>query len=634
MFKKLLSNLPFNPSLVGQVSFYAKRLRQEAVIRRLSFILIALAMLVQVIAVLAPPESSIMASPGNDFITGGIVSRDLNTVRQNLLNTMRTDTLVGTGYEFYGITEAVLQASTTHIDRIYMGDAKYRSAGRMSYGVGNEVEHRFLNGVVFYERDLAAVAINPNSYEDTLNVQRADGTWMAIMLSCGNPVLDTTQKATPPPEPPKPVSGSFDAIDCSLASGWAYDPRLTSTTIMVHIYVDDVLTAQIPADQARPDINTNGIPGNHGFKWTVPSLFRDSKPHTARIYAIEDVAARGISEGNKLLASNPEPRTFGPCTPPTTTTLIWVCRSDKGLIQINQSEKLASDLPPESCNEVTVCINNKLTTVKKYQQGTLPSTCPVIVVCRDNARISITSDQKLATDLPPEQCDSIQVCDGNKLTEILVRQYDPNKYRKPDPILGCATGSPKIVRNKIGSNTTQAITNANGTTANAGDTIKYTLTTTNTGNVAGKTIIDENLGDVLEYAEYISSDKGSFDSQTNYVTWGSVNIEPGQSVSHTITVKVKDTIPSTPRGATPSSSQSYDLNMNNVYGDIVNIKVKTPPIKAVEQTTQSLPNTGPGTSLLISFSIALIVGYFFARAKLMAKELEIVRTEYAEIERY
>ena len=35
MFKKLLSNLPYNPSLIGQVSFYAKRLHAEEKIRRL-----------------------------------------------------------------------------------------------------------------------------------------------------------------------------------------------------------------------------------------------------------------------------------------------------------------------------------------------------------------------------------------------------------------------------------------------------------------------------------------------------------------------------------------------------------------------------------------------------------------------
>ena len=52
MFKKLISNLPFNPSLIGQVSFYAKRLRKEESIRRAGFGFMALAMFIQLFAVI------------------------------------------------------------------------------------------------------------------------------------------------------------------------------------------------------------------------------------------------------------------------------------------------------------------------------------------------------------------------------------------------------------------------------------------------------------------------------------------------------------------------------------------------------------------------------------------------------
>ena len=67
MFKKLLSNLPFNPSLIGQVSFYAKRMHQETAIRRVGLIFVLLAFFVQFFAVISPPEPSLAAS-GNDII--------------------------------------------------------------------------------------------------------------------------------------------------------------------------------------------------------------------------------------------------------------------------------------------------------------------------------------------------------------------------------------------------------------------------------------------------------------------------------------------------------------------------------------------------------------------------------------
>ena len=74
MFNKLLKNLPFNPSLINQVSFYAKRLRQESSIRRLGFLFIALTFAVQLFAVVAPPQASVQAS-GNDLIEGGVTSQ-------------------------------------------------------------------------------------------------------------------------------------------------------------------------------------------------------------------------------------------------------------------------------------------------------------------------------------------------------------------------------------------------------------------------------------------------------------------------------------------------------------------------------------------------------------------------------
>jgi len=39
MFRKIVSNLPFSPALVGQLGFYAKRLRKEETTRRLGLIL-------------------------------------------------------------------------------------------------------------------------------------------------------------------------------------------------------------------------------------------------------------------------------------------------------------------------------------------------------------------------------------------------------------------------------------------------------------------------------------------------------------------------------------------------------------------------------------------------------------------
>ncbi|MGE5310062.1 MAG: hypothetical protein ACM3JF_03275 [Sphaerimonospora mesophila] len=69
MFKKLVSNLPFSPSLVGQLGFYAQRLKKEEAIRRLGLIFTVFALVIQSIAVFNPPESA-NAATGNDMCPG------------------------------------------------------------------------------------------------------------------------------------------------------------------------------------------------------------------------------------------------------------------------------------------------------------------------------------------------------------------------------------------------------------------------------------------------------------------------------------------------------------------------------------------------------------------------------------
>lgn len=64
MFRRIVSNLAFSPALVGQLGFYAKRLRKEEATRRLGLVFTALALIVQSLAVFSPPEAANAATPG------------------------------------------------------------------------------------------------------------------------------------------------------------------------------------------------------------------------------------------------------------------------------------------------------------------------------------------------------------------------------------------------------------------------------------------------------------------------------------------------------------------------------------------------------------------------------------------
>ena len=75
VFRKLISNLPYSPTLITEVGFYAGRLRDEDVTRRVTVLFVVLALIVQSLAVFSPPESA-NASSEQDIIRGGV--SDLN----------------------------------------------------------------------------------------------------------------------------------------------------------------------------------------------------------------------------------------------------------------------------------------------------------------------------------------------------------------------------------------------------------------------------------------------------------------------------------------------------------------------------------------------------------------------------
>ncbi len=185
-----------------------------------------------------------------------------------------------------------------------------------------------------------------------------------------------------------------------------------------------------------------------------------------------------------------------------------------------------------------------------------------------------------------------------------------------------------LILSKTSSNTTQGISNADGTVAHAGDVIVYTLQTKNTGKVAVKNFaVQESMGDVMEYADIIDLHGGKIDDR-KIVTWPAATIQPNSVLVQQITIKIKNPVPQTP--VSTSNPGTGDLTMTNVYGNSVNIKLPPTVVKTTEQlTTTTLPNTGPGESLAITFGLTVVASYFFARSRLLAKEMDIVRVDYS-----
>ena len=197
------------------------------------------------------------------------------------------------------------------------------------------------------------------------------------------------------------------------------------------------------------------------------------------------------------------------------------------------------------------------------------------------------------------------------------------------PIVVPVTTAPNLVEHKSALNVTQ---NKDATTqaAAAGDVIRYTLTVTNSGGRSADFAFTDDLTDVLEYADVTDTNGGSVTAGPNpgmtQISWPKTTIAANSTATKLITITVKNPVPPTPAGI--SDPQSFDLRMDNVFGDTIHIPVTPPPAKQIETAAATLPDTGAGTSATVVIVFATFVIYFYARNKQLMTELKVLRGDY------
>lgn len=198
---------------------------------------------------------------------------------------------------------------------------------------------------------------------------------------------------------------------------------------------------------------------------------------------------------------------------------------------------------------------------------------------------------------------------------------------------------PKLTYNKQAVNLSIKDKNGNpiqasGTTAQAGNEIRYSISATNTGTgVVSGFVFEEAIADILEYADIkdlggarlvekpIPGQEDKLIERT--LVWDKVDIKGGETATKQFVVKVKNPIPATPIGA--SDQSSYDLKMENLFfNNRVEILLEQPPVKKVEQVTQTLPQTGAGvaTTTMALFTSGMV--FILLRNRLIKRELEIL----------
>lgn len=733
MFKKLVTNLPYSPGLLNQVGFYAKRLKQEEFVRRIGLIFGVLALLLNLNLALFSPESSVLASPANDVVTGGIYGSSTAERQNKTIAAIRSNPYTKAIFDYYGITETDIRNTTTQ--KISTGDGSYRSVGRQSFGRGAEAcrTHR---GYYFCERSMNAAyryrTLNVNALVGlrSSKVGKSD-PWFAILESCGNVVIRTGKdenvtisKALKPDSPkyvkPGDTSTIFKITVKSNNANGVTNPVITDQLPEHTEYVshsprdlydkvsvsgrnvtlsssrssygigpnqENVVYIRVKILNTAPDnsllcnratVKSQGDNAasntNACVRVKIPKpepecvslrMFNSNRAEDYRNFeAVVDADGAKVSEyvfdfgdGEKSeiktdtryarVTHQFEPGTY------TIKVLVKTSEGDVGNTGTCVTKLTINEQTPEpsvTCEYIRLIQGSDSELKREFEVAATPqngaTVTDYVVDFGDGkqATIANTSEDKATVSHDYEKSGEYTAKvtartslgdvtnDSSCILKVSIDEqpceYDETLPKGHPDCLPPENPEPHVTQLKQAENLTQGIEDAHGTTAKAGDSIKYTLLTENDGTGTYKGyVVREDMGDVLQYADIVDVDGGQLSENGYVITWPAADIKAGETLSKTITVKIKSPIPNTPVSA--SDPLAFDSRLENAYGNNVTINVPKSPPKQIEETVTDLPNTGAGMNAFISTAFVMGVTYFYFRNRLISKELGLIRKEFS-----
>ena len=577
MFKKLISSLPFSPALVGQLGFYAKRLKKEEATRKVGLIFTALALVVQSFAVFQAPEAANAAS-ANDLIYGGFSTKSqfLSHYDANTGNIRDLFKAVGiTRTDFVNSTEGKWNSKTN-------GGYSWGNLSRFSYAQGERsytVPTSSGGSKTFYYRpltlsDTLPYTIQNGSTYDALIGRTASGMEFAILHMCGNLVLKVTPPAIPCPEG---QIGTYP--NCTTPP-----PKMCEVPGKTHLRADD--------PNCKQDMCP--IPGKTHLPANDPNCKQDP------------VAKCDSLKIDKIISNYQFTSTATVANGATISSYTYVIKRDGKVI------------------ETKTIASNKTSNIYVYNQSKEGNYTVELTVNTSAGDKTSPDCVKTFNIAPPEKCP--QNPDILKINpECQPCPGDSTLWIKDEKCKG------ELVLTKSATNTSQGNVSATTVTAKADDKITYKLNVENTGTAPIETTIIERIDDVLQYATVSDAGGGTKgedpDTKTAILTWPKVTVKPGEKITRMFTIQVMSSIPATNKGT--SDSTSYDCRMMNTFGNNVTIAVDCPIQKQiVENIAGELPHTGPTENMLFGAGALAVVVFFYARARQLKTEVRLIRRDF------
>lgn len=161
---------------------------------------------------------------------------------------------------------------------------------------------------------------------------------------------------------------------------------------------------------------------------------------------------------------------------------------------------------------------------------------------------------------------------GNLATRAIFTPPTPPPPAPPPP------APANIVSSKTGINVTRGNVEASKTLAQENDVITYNVKVSNTGGTAKSVALQDNLSEVLNFANLTHNGGGALNATTKVLSWPNVNLAPGAAVTKTYSVKLKSSL----------INSTTECKMTNRFIDqsfTVPVGCKTPPANVVVSKT-------------------------------------------------
>lgn len=570
MFRKLVSNLAFSPALVGQIGFYAKRLRKEEATRRIGLIFTALALVVQSFAVFSPPEAA-NASSGADFIKGGFSSKE-EYIRNYDSNTHNIKDL----YKVIGISKQNIKDAhwgTVNSKDVYSWALEPHFSlkhGEKAYTIktSNGGQRSYYYKPLHLWDTTTWSKKNGTTYSALIG-KTDDGRYFALMKACGNLLMKTK-----PPAPKCPTGQTGTYPKCTTP------PKKCTYPGKTHLLASDKNCKPTPKCTIAGKTNLDA---------------NDARCKPDAVAMCSSLKITRLSDAYQLDGTSTA--TSGA----SVSSYTYIVKRDGKVVDtITQS---STDLTNTATTKQTAQGNYTVTLTVKTSLGNKTS--------GDCAKTFTIPAPKMCPVKPQllESSPECQPCPG-----------DETLWFKDD---SCAA---KLITTKTATNVTQGDVDATTTTARAGDKITYTLKLSNSGKQSTDVVPTENLADVLEYAKVIDAGGGSFNEGNSTLTWPSIKLTANEEQARIFTVQILSDIPA--MGTGTSDETSYDCRIDNTFGNTVSVDVDCPVQKQiVEQTVEQLPHTGPRENMIFAGVTLAIVTYFYARSRQVKKEIRLIRRD-------